>query len=252
MESTLVSGGQQEVFPFAYLQSALTHMFEEPKHMASFVQPCALMLALFNGVPGNTQGQILRAAVLNTRVIQVNSQESNTLLFKKQYPWQKDLCLLSSKSGTNGLSAQYPVCTEKYHQGIDGQRDTGVCHGARPELGDVHFVDIHFVPHLGDYCSSPERCQEEKSHVKERCAGCNAPILGRDDPKHLALSQQLRRRQVIAAGGPTSSSLTLLYLPLVSKLPSMKGPSLMEGPSLRLFCQISDPSLIKTLGSLFK
>lgn len=46
MESTLVSGGQQEVFPFAYLQSALTHMFEEPEHMASFVQPCALMLAL--------------------------------------------------------------------------------------------------------------------------------------------------------------------------------------------------------------
>lgn len=86
MESTLVSGGQQEVFPFAYLQSALTHMFEEPKHTASFMQPHALMLAVFNGVPGNTKDQILRAVVLNIHVIQVNSQEPNTLLFKKQYP----------------------------------------------------------------------------------------------------------------------------------------------------------------------
>ena len=86
-KSALVSGGQQEVFPFAYVQSALMHMFAEPEHTASFVQPCALMLAVFNGVPENTQGQMLRAVVLNTRAIQVNSQEPNTLLFKKQYPW---------------------------------------------------------------------------------------------------------------------------------------------------------------------
>lgn len=87
IESTLVSGGQQEVFPFLYLQSALTHVFEEPERTASFVQPCALMLDVFNGVPGNTQSQILKAVVLNTQVIEVNFQEPNTLLFKKQYPW---------------------------------------------------------------------------------------------------------------------------------------------------------------------
>ena len=89
MESTLVSGGQQEVFPFAYLQSALTHMVEEPEHMASFVQPCALMLAVFNGVPGNTQGHILRAVALNTQVIQFNSQEPNIPPLQKAIPLVK-------------------------------------------------------------------------------------------------------------------------------------------------------------------
>lgn len=77
MGSTPVSGGQQEVFPFAYLQSALTHMFEEPEHAGSFTYPCALMLAAFTGELGSTQGQIPRAAVLNTPVIQASSQELN-------------------------------------------------------------------------------------------------------------------------------------------------------------------------------
>lgn len=162
MESTLVSGGQQEVFPFVYLQPALTHMFAEPKHTASFVQPCALMSAVFNGVPGNTQGQILRAAVVKTLVVQASSPEPNTLLFKKRYPRWKDLCLLPSESGTNGLSAQYPLCAEKPHPDVGGQRDTEVCHGTRPEPAHVCPVEGQ----LSHYCSSPERCQEEKRHVR--------------------------------------------------------------------------------------
>lgn len=106
MGSTPVSGGQQEVFPFAYLQSALTHMFEEPEHAGSFTYPCALMLAIFTGELESTQGQILRAAALNTPDIQTSFQKLNAPLFKKQHLWRKDLCLPCTETGTNSLSAQ--------------------------------------------------------------------------------------------------------------------------------------------------
>lgn len=41
----------------ACLQTVLMHMFEQPKNMASSVQPCALMLAVFSGITESTEAQ---------------------------------------------------------------------------------------------------------------------------------------------------------------------------------------------------
>lgn len=113
-------------------------------------QPWALMLTVFNGVPGNTQGQIFRAVVLNTWFICVKSQEPNTLHFRQQYHWWKDLPLLTSKSVPNGWSAQ--TGTEKYHPTIYRQGDTRA------------HIEAHFSP--GTFLLGKAMSSTTVSHLK--------------------------------------------------------------------------------------
>lgn len=146
MGSTPGSGGQQEVFPFAYLQSALTHTFEEPEHTGSFTYPCALVSAL---------SPVKRGAH------RARSWEQLRWTPQSFKPAPRSWTLPSSKSSTPAerTCACLPV------------RLVQVVCLLNPRPGDVHSVEDH----LSDYCSSPERCQGEKRHVNQMCSGRNAP-----------------------------------------------------------------------------
>lgn len=192
-------------------------------------QPWALMLTVFNGVPRNTWGQILRAVMLNTWFICVNSQDPNTLHFR-QYLWWKDLVLRTGKNVLNGLSTQ--AWTEKYHPTI--YRQSGG-HKAMP-LGHP-WAWGHF------FCERPshslllliQNAPGRKEAPEIGMCSLQCPHSGQEWSLHLELSQQLSGRQVIVPGSLASSCLTLLYLALFLKWPLIKDSSLIKNQSLRLF-----------------
>lgn len=144
MESMLLSGRQQEVFPSAYLQPALTHTFEQTKHTANFVQACALMLTVFSVITGNTQGQLLTAAMLNTPVIQVPRAEHPPL--QKAIPLVKG----SMRSKWNKFVWGWFSClTPTQWWNISPRYRLAEGHLGAP--GDVYLMEGH----CSGYCSSP-------------------------------------------------------------------------------------------------
>lgn len=204
------------------------------------------MLTVFNGVPGNTQGQILRAVMLNTWFISVNSQEPNTLHFRQQYCRWKDLLLCTGKSVPNGLSAH--AWTQKYHPTIYTQSGG---HKAVP-LGHAWAWGHFFCPSRKP--SHPlllliRKVPRRKEAPEISMRSLQRPRSGEGWSLHLELSQQLSGRQVIVPGSLSRSCLTLLYLALFLKWPLIKDSSLIKNQSLRLFW----PKIrLRTLGCLLK